>query len=543
MPFKGVLGQKPRTLLLKMANKKVEGMDYLICEKGVYYFRKVVPEKLQAAYGQKSVKRSLRTGDLKEAKLLCMRVSVEVHAALDALTAKTEIATHKALILDAALIVKLSALYKRWLFLQDDIMRSEMKEFWGSATAAKNFVITTLAEKKHAMADMNYSVMSVPLTDLLSDNNIELITPTDELLNTLKQSMLRASIAYYTEAAARDAGEHTPTSEIAPPVVLDATLSDGDNLLSIYDLWLKQKPRATKTASSYLHTATSFNEWVKGIPAIAIKGEQVRDWVAELSKKSAYKTILNKYKQLIAIGNVGVRYDALTSNPFTKAVVSEDMGVAKIPRRPYTVEEITKIMTHIEASSKVSLYDKWLLALAYTTGARQRELAQLQINDIEEVEGMWCIKITGDGKGQHLKNASSRRRIPLHPDLIAAGFIRWVDGLKKARPATSRIFPFTPDKHGNPAAAYSKRYASMAKKVLGETSDTCFHSLRHHYVDLLRLVPGYSVIEHGKRVADKLTGHSDGSVVEKYGAEFYPVQPLLNLVKQVKLVAMPTLTK
>ncbi len=44
-----------------MANKKVEGMRYLFVENGVYYFRKVVPEKLQQAYGKKLIKRSLLT--------------------------------------------------------------------------------------------------------------------------------------------------------------------------------------------------------------------------------------------------------------------------------------------------------------------------------------------------------------------------------------------------------------------------------------------------------------------------------------------------
>lgn len=553
-----------------MANKnKVESMRYLIVENGVYYFRKVIPAKLAAAYGKKVIKRSLLTGDLKTAKLRLMAVSLEVHTELDALSTTAEMATHKALILDAALIDKLSALYKRSLLQSDDRKRNLVKSVWGAGAFfgdddtkiafAKSPMATVdfshgirariadnnnkiLALAKSHMAAMDYA--SVDLDSLLKNNNIELIAPTPALLNTLKQSMLRARIAYFTEAVARDTGEHTPTSEMAPPVVLDTSLSDGSNVLSLYDLWLKQEPRQAKTAAAYLATANNFNEYVKGIPAAAIKGEQVRDWVAHIAATLAHKTVENKHKHLIAIGELGVRYDKLVNNPFKKAIVSEDMGQKAVERRAYTVEEITKLLTHIGSSSKVSVYDKWVMLLGYSTGARQREICQLQINDVEEVAGVWTIKITKDGKGQVIKNPASRRRIPLHPDLISAGFIRWLDTIKKGRPATARIFPFTPDKYGNPAAAYSKRYGNMATKVLGDTSATCYHSFRHHYIGRLRLVPGYENYEQGRgRLADLLTGHASDLVVDSYDKGFYPVAPLLNIVNKVKLVAMPTLNK
>ena len=519
-------------------------MRYLLLENGVYYFRKVIPKKLIAAYGKAVEKRSLLTPDLKEAKLRLMRVSLEVHTELSALTAKTETATHKALILDTASIVKLSALYKRYLFVSDDQIRTAAASVFGIANISATFNLEILGELKAEMAAMDYARVGPKLDHLLTANNISLIPPTPALLSSLKQALLRTEIAYYSEAAKRDTGEHTPTSEISPPVVLNSTLSDEGNILAIYDLWLKQETRTGKTAAAYLTSATAFNEWVKGIPAVAITGEQVRDWIASLSKTFAHKTIDNKHKHLIAMGEVGVRYDKLEKNPFKKAIVSEDIGLATIPRRKYTLEEITKLIIHISTSSKVSSYDKWAMLLGYTTGARQRELCQLQHNDIEEIEGVWTIKITKDGKDQIIKNSASRRRIPIHPDLIAAGFIKWLDTIKKGRPDTARLFPFKPDKYGNPAAAYSKRYGNMATKVLGDTSATCYHSFRHHYIGLLRLVPGYETYEQGKgRLADLLTGHSSGLVVDTYDKSFYPVAPLLAIVRQVELIAIPVLNK
>ena len=531
-----------------MANKKVEGMRYLLLENGIYYFRKVIPKKLIAAYGKSVEKRSLLTPDLKEAKLRLMRVSLEVHTELSALTAKTETATHQALILDAASIAKLSALYKRSQLEWDDSRRNLVRSLFGDGAHMRAHIADNnnknLVRAKSKMAAMDYSGIGPKLDRLLTANNISLIPPTPALLSSLKQALLRTEIAYYTEAAKRDTGEHTPTSEIAPPVVFNSTLSDEGNILAIYDLWLKQETRTGKTAAAYLTSATAFNEWVKGIPATAITGEQVRDWIASLSKSFAHKTIDNKHKHLIAMGEVGVRYDKLDRNPFKKAIVSEDIGLPTIPRRKYNLEEITKLIAHISTSSKVSTYDKWAMLLGYTTGARQRELCQLQHNDIEEIDGVWTIRITKDGKDQIIKNAASRRRIPIHPDLISAGFIKWLATVSKGRPDTARLFPFKPDKYGNPAAAYSKRYGNMATKVLGDTSATCYHSFRHHYIGLLRLVPGYETYEQGKgRLADLLTGHSSGLVVDTYDKSFYPVAPLLAIVKQVGLEPMPILAK
>jgi hypothetical protein len=43
------------------------------------------------------------------------------------------------------------------------------------------------------------------------------------------------------------------------------------------------------------------------------------------------------------------------------------------------------------------------------------EIGQLKVADIQESEGITFFRITNESRGQTLKNAESRRRVPVHP--------------------------------------------------------------------------------------------------------------------------------
>lgn len=58
---------------------------------------------------------------------------------------------------------------------------------------------------------------------------------------------------------------------------------------------------------------------------------------------------------------------------------------------------------------------QWLPLLGLYMGARINELCQLHVADIFEEDGVLCVDINDKGEGKRLKNASSRRVIPVHP--------------------------------------------------------------------------------------------------------------------------------
>ncbi|WP_295167620.1 hypothetical protein [uncultured Brevundimonas sp.] len=72
----------------------------------------------------------------------------------------------------------------------------------------------------------------------------------------------------------------------------------------------------------------------------------------------------------------------------------------------------------------------WIPLIALYSGMRLNEICQLDVADIRKVEGIDCFWITGETTlnpgDKRLKTASSERLIPIHPRLIAMGFMGFV---------------------------------------------------------------------------------------------------------------------
>lgn len=169
----------------------------------------------------------------------------------------------------------------------------------------------------------------------------------------------------------------------------------------------------------------------------------------------------------------------------------------------------------------------WLPLLAIYAGARLEELGQLTPGDVQEhPEFGWYIEITDRHDGQHLKTESSRRRVPVHSELINAGFLRYRAAMLAA--ASVRLFPeLKPDKHGIVTASWSKWWGRYARGTIG-ISDTSkvFHSFRHLFKDTCR---DAGILEE---VHDALTGHKRGGIGRHYGGGQYPLGPLFDAMKK-----------
>jgi integrase len=159
----------------------------------------------------------------------------------------------------------------------------------------------------------------------------------------------------------------------------------------------------------------------------------------------------------------------------------------------------------------------WLPLIALLSGARQNEIAQLRVDDLRQdpETGVWYFAIGTEG-GRSIKTASSRRKVPVHPHLVAVGLLRYRQSIiERARGDTGRpdLWPgLVADTEGRRAGSWSKwfnRYLRDAAKVTDASK--VFHSFRH---TMKRLARDAGLTEE---THDALTGHSGGGVGRSYG--------------------------
>jgi len=137
----------------------------------------------------------------------------------------------------------------------------------------------------------------------------------------------------------------------------------------------------------------------------------------------------------------------------------------------------------------------WLPLIMLFSGARPNEIAQLHIEDLKQTDtGTWYLDIIAtdnDEEIKTLKTESSRRRIPLHRELVKFGFLEFVQ--ERAAKSTSngvRLFgELQPDKYGNHATYACRRFNEhFIRQEITLDKKQSFYSLRHCFRDALRQV-------------------------------------------------------
>ena len=180
----------------------------------------------------------------------------------------------------------------------------------------------------------------------------------------------------------------------------------------------------------------------------------------------------------------------IDANPFEGFGQSGDNATA---RRPFTTDELKALLTHpdfIKRKFKKS-YSFWLIPLAIFTGARLGELCQLDLKDFVEVEGIQCIDINDieafedielEGRKKRVKTKNARRLVPIHPELIRLGLLRYVETLREKKQV--HFFPeLSRTRRDGPAHAPSNWFQRFRARVGVTTKqETVFHSFRHGFI-------------------------------------------------------------
>lgn len=172
---------------------------------------------------------------------------------------------------------------------------------------------------------------------------------------------------------------------------------------------------------------------------------------------------------------------------------------------------------------------RWVCFIGLMTGARCSEIAQLQIDDIGAIDGVWTIRISELGRNgqpteKHIKTLTSRRLVPIHPRLIDLGLLRYVQ--MQRRQGETWLFPVLRPVGGDSRAKqFRGRFRPIVNKVSRDPR-LVFHSFRHAFKDLCR----QSGIEDS--VNDQLTGHAPPTIGRSYGSGI-DIATLAKVVQQL----------
>ncbi|MEQ8042386.1 site-specific integrase [Xanthomonas hortorum] len=203
---------------------------------------------------------------------------------------------------------------------------------------------------------------------------------------------------------------------------------------------------------------------------------------------------------------------------------------------------------------------RWASLIGLYTGARASEVGQLLTADVVEDGGIPCVQISDEGEHQKVKTDVSLRTVPIHPDLLALGFLGWVEQARAK--GQERLFPAAKADAKNGQGNWISKAFSRHLTEVGKNWPTAkrgFHSLRK---TLIQELQGAGVVselraqlvghelddEHhitysraftANEKLDGLRGVSPGLSVLAYGLSLNALLPLLEEAPPSKKPSKP----
>lgn len=251
----------------------------------------------------------------------------------------------------------------------------------------------------------------------------------------------RGVVQLFQDIAARAAGE---LIETPPPVETTqepkaaATAPMQPSGPSLQDLFAEWKAIKTRNAPAIKITER----------AMAIMGELGLDIpVNQLDRTHAAKlrahlvaqglrgtSVKNLISPIQALLNVGVDAGKIKANPWFGLKVDTSDSVE---RRPWRLEDLKKLAeANAKRTDTHAERNRWLFPILLHTGCRIGEVAQLELADIAVIDGHWTIEIhdrkTEGHQNRTVKTRAGNRVVPVHPALVALGFLSHVQALKDA---------------------------------------------------------------------------------------------------------------
>lgn len=478
---------------------------------GIYWLRRGVPEELRPLVGKREEKRSLGTRDPDEAR----RRHAEALADLEKRWASLRAGPRR---LSEREAHELAAdVHNRWLATHQD--EPSEQTFWPIDIGAKVFAppapLDPATFGTPALWQFDWDLPRVQELEAWCSGVADQVCAVrglvvDEegqrkLARAIAAAVQRASLLLSRQARGEAAPLASPVATSSSSV---AAPSNEAKALAFDDLvkgWAAEKRPAAKTLYEWTRVIGQFTAFLGRTDAASVTPEDVIAWKeAMIRDELRPKTIRDgKLAPVRAILQWGVDSRRLKENPAAR--VSMDVKVKPSEKiRSFTDQEAALVLKAALAESDPVL--RWVPWLCAYSGARVSEVCQLRVQDVLQVEGIWCMRFDPDAGP--LKTAGSERAVPLHQAVLDSGFLSFVQGL-----GPGPLFPkLPPDKFGKRGGNGTKMLGRWVRG-LGLTDERLApnHSWRHRFKTLGRRL-GLAT-----DLVDAITGHGKRTVADSYG--------------------------
>lgn len=218
------------------------------------------------------------------------------------------------------------------------------------------------------------------------------------------------------------------------------------------------------------------------------------------------KSLLNYFNNITAIFNFAVEKRLIAENPakdrYLRATFARESD--ETVKSLFSIEELNRLFRaplytgcRDDGNGYATAGDMkprrgrfWLPLLSLFHGFRCNEAAQLYTEDVCDDDGIPYFEIreeraNGAKCDKRLKTKQSKRRVPIHPEVLRMGFLEFV-AERRSDADSPRLFPDLPlGKTGYFSNPFSKWFARFVNAALGSKCKATFHSFRHLFRDAL----------------------------------------------------------
>ncbi|MEP6502143.1 MAG: site-specific integrase [Betaproteobacteria bacterium] len=494
---------------------------------GVWYFRKRVPAELISAYGRKMVSTSLETRDKGEAKVraqLLRDQTERLFAGMGRSSAKVADGYSGTLIfLTDQDVENLCLRYRSYALLEDERYRS-------------TGIIDAMREQ-----DLDIYEQYLPsLRSAYAGGQLEHVYENLEMflrsinVRVPKGTLPYESLARRFQLAQIDVLEAILKRRHGHSVPIPLAPCDNVSLDDVFKAWKKRKTaRPIATVKAF---ERAFNELRARTSASSSATQLTDDDAVKFRDQLIDEDLMSKRTIAKLIGFLRAAFECSRRDKRLKANVFADIDVEideqeteDKERLPFTIDEMNKLFSSalykpdFKARASLGAAARWLPVLGPFAAARLEEFCQMKYEDvIHDKDNGWYFRIHGK-----LKNAASKRNVPVHPRLIELGFIDYVKSIESG--------PLFPALKTGAANKFSATYSTWFGRVLdglGITDDTkVYHSFRHNFAEECK-VKG-EVVQTETREA--ILGHrKKAGIKERYGKALHPLEPMVAAMRHVQ---------